>query len=119
MDRQEFGGADGTTFVDGLANNINNAAEGLLTDGHHNGSTNVHNGLSADKTFSRVQSDGADVVATQMLSDLEHESVLGALDLKRIENGGKCALELNVDDGTNNLRNFSGSRGKAACLKTT
>jgi hypothetical protein len=49
-----------------------------------------------------------------MLGDLENEAMVRALDLKRIENGGKCALELNVDDGTNNLRNFSGCRGKAA-----
>jgi hypothetical protein len=42
-----------------------------------------------------------------MLSDLENETVLSALDLKSVEDGGKLTIELHIDDGTNDLRNSS------------
>jgi len=42
-----------------------------------------------------------------VLGDFENEAALGSLDFKSIENGGKLAFKLHVDDGTNNLRNLS------------
>lgn len=42
-----------------------------------------------------------------MLGDLEDETVLSAVDLKSIQNGGKLAVELDIDDGTNDLGNFA------------
>jgi len=85
-----------------------------LANRHHNGVAHVHDGLATDETFSGVESDGAHVIATQMLGNFEHKAVAAILYLEGIENWGKGALELNVDDSTNNLRNLSGSRGKAA-----
>ena len=114
MDRKVLVGTDGTTLIDGLTDNIDNATEALLADGDHNGVAHVHDGLATDEAFSGVKSNGAHVIATQMLGDLEHKAVVAFLNLKGIENGGERALELNVDDSTNNLRNLSGSRGKAA-----
>ena len=114
MDREVLVGTDGTTLINGLANHINNATEALLANGHHNGVAHVHDGLATDEAFGGVESNGAHVVTTQMLGDLEHKAVVAFLHLKGIENGRECALELNVDDSTNNLRNLSGSRGKAA-----
>jgi hypothetical protein len=38
-----------------------------------------------------------------MLSDLEDETVLSAVDLKCVENGREVSVELDVDDGTNDL----------------
>ena len=52
-----------------------------------------------------------------MLGDFENEAALGSLHLKGIENRGKLAFKLHVDDGTNNLRNLSvclNGSGKAA-----
>ena len=63
--------------------------------------------MSADETLSRVKSDGADVVATEMLGNFEDKSVFGSLNLKGIENRGEVALELHIDDGTNDGGNFS------------
>ena len=42
-----------------------------------------------------------------MLGDLEDETVLSAVDLKSVEDGGEVTVELDVDDGTNNLGNSS------------
>lgn len=107
MDGSELVGSDGATLVNGLTNHIDNSAESFGADGHQNGGTGVVDGLSTDKTFSGVQSNSSDVVTTQVLSDLEHESVLHTLDFKSVENRRESTLELHVDDGTNNLRNLS------------
>jgi hypothetical protein len=38
-----------------------------------------------------------------MLSDFENKTVLGSYDLKGIQNFRKIAIELHIDDGTDNL----------------
>ena len=118
MDGQEALGVDGATLVDGLADDIDDSAEGAGTDGNLNGIASVDDGLATHETLSGVESDGSDVVATQVLGDLEHESVLDTLDFKSVENWGQGALRLHVDDGTNNLRNLSVSNlsGEATCI---
>jgi hypothetical protein len=40
-----------------------------------------------------------------MLGNFEDETVLGSVDLKSFENGGEVTVELDIDDGTNNLGN--------------
>ena len=107
MDRSELIGLDGATLINGLTNNINDSSESLGADGHENWGTSVVDGLATDETFSRVESDGSDVVATQVLGDLEDESVCDTINFKSVENWGQSSLELHVDDGTNNLRNLS------------
>ena len=114
MDGAELGGVDGTTFVNGLANNVDGAAESLGADGNHDGVSSVGDGLSTDETLSGVHSDGADVVSTQVLGDLEDEDLVSLLNFEGIQNGGKGTLEMDVDDSTNNLGNLSIGRGKAA-----
>ena len=42
-----------------------------------------------------------------MLGDLKDETVLSSINLKSIQNGGKLAFELDIDDGTNDLGNFA------------
>ena len=114
MNGQELGVANGATLVDGLTDDVDDAAEGLRTDGHLNGIASVAHGLATHKTLGGVEGDGAHVVATQVLGDLENEAVLGALNLERVENGRKLALELDIDDGTNNLGNLARGGTKAA-----
>jgi hypothetical protein len=42
-----------------------------------------------------------------MLSNFEDESVLGSLDFEGIKNGRKAVFELDIDDGTDDLRDFA------------
>jgi hypothetical protein len=42
-----------------------------------------------------------------MLGNLEDETVLSSFDLKGVQNGGELTVELDIDDGTNNLGNSS------------
>ena len=115
MDGESLLVTDRTTFVNWLTDDIDNTAKGFGTNRHLNGVASVLDGLATDETFSGVKSDGSHVVATQMLSDFKDETVLSALNLERVEDGRKFALELHIDDGTNNLGNLS--RGEAAYSK--
>ena len=107
MDGSELGSVDGTALVNGVTDHIDNSSQGFRTDGDENGCTSVVDGLTSDETVSGVQGDGSHVVTTEMLSDLEHETVLSAVDLEGVENGGESTIELHVDDGTNDLGNSS------------
>jgi hypothetical protein len=49
-----------------------------------------------------------------MLGDLEDETVLGSLHFESVENWRELAIELDIDDGTNNLGNFSRSDAAGA-----
>ena len=80
MDGTVLVGVDRTSFVDGLADNINDSAKCLGTDWHHDGMSSVQNCLSSNQTLSGVQSDSAHVVATKMsaqdVDDLDAEAKL-------------------------------------------
>ena len=115
MDGESLLVTDGTTLVNWLTDDIDNTAEGLGTYRHLNGVASVLDRLTTNETFSRVKSDGSYVVATQMLSDFKDETVLGALNLESIENGRKFTFELDINDGTDNLGNFSSSGAETTC----
>ena len=119
MNWQELVGLNWTTLVNWLTNHIDNSSEGLWADWHENWSASVFHLLATDETFSGVQSNGSDVVATQVLGDLKNETVLGTFDLKRIENGREFTLELDVNDGTDDLGNLSSGGAKASCCTET
>ena len=119
MNWSVFVSFDGTTFVNGLTNNINDSSKSLGSDWNQDRVAGVQNWLSSDETFSGVESDGSHVVATQVLGDFEDESVRDTLDLKSVKNWGKLTFELHVDDGTNNLRNLSMSDLCAEATYTT
>lgn len=115
VDGSELFGVDGATFVNRLTDNINDSAESFGANGDANRVARVVDQLTAHKTLGGVQSDGSHVVATQVLGDLEHESVFDTLNLKRVVDGRQRPLELHVHDGTNNLRNLSfGNHGAEA-----
>ena len=119
VDREELLGVNGTTLVDGLTNDIDDAAKSLRADRHLNGGLSVHDGLTTHETLGGVEGDSAHVVATQVLGDLKNKTVLSVLHLKCIENGREFTLELDVDDGTDNLGNLSIHGAEATCCTET
>jgi len=98
---------DGTALIDRLTNDIDDSTEGLGADGNHNGVASVDDILTTHKTLSGVESNGAHIVSTQMLGDFEDKTRAGTLDLKGVEDRGQLSFEFDVNDGTNDLRNFS------------
>jgi hypothetical protein len=105
MDWQVLSSDDWSLFINWLTNDVHNSTKGSWSNWHHDGVSSIIDLLSSDETLSRIQSDGSNVVSTQMLGDLENESVLNSLDFKGIENWGKVSFELHVNDGTDNLGN--------------
>lgn len=110
MDRAELVGADGSFLIDGLSNHVDDPSQGLGAHGDLDRVSSVQNLLAPDQALGGIERDGPDVAAAEMLGDLKDESVLSALDLKRVENRGQLSVKLNVDDGTDNLGYFSRER---------
>jgi len=107
MDGEELGSLDRALLIDGLANDIHNSTQGLGANGHHDWVASVSDLLASDETFSGVEGDSSDVVATEMLGNLEDESVVDTLDLQGVKNRGEVSLELDVYDCANDLGDLS------------
>ena len=103
MNGEELVALDGTTFVNGLANDVHDTAEGGGTDGDTDGGAGVDNLLATDETLGTVHSDGADRVLAEVSRDLEDETTTVEVnDLERVENGREVfSVKLNVDNSTN------------------
>jgi len=101
VDSLEGVSLDWASLVDWGTNDVDNSAEGGGTDWDHNWVTGVKNVLTSNDSLGGVHSNGSDGVLTQVLSDLEHQSVLSALNLESVQNWWSIAIELDVDDWTN------------------
>lgn len=57
-------GVDGSSLVDGLSNDVHDAAESLGSDGDLDRISGVDDFVSTDKTLGTVHSDGTDDIVT-------------------------------------------------------
>ena len=96
--------ADRAALVDRLADDVHDAAERLRADGHADLRAGGGDALAAGQAFGRVHGDGADDVLAEVLGDLEDEAVAVIVGLERGEDRRKLALERDVDDGADDLR---------------
>lgn len=103
MDGQKFNTLDGTTFVNGFANNVHDASKSSNTDGDKDGVTSVDDLCTTDETLCTVHGNSTNGVLSQMRSDLEDKTTTTeVLNLQGVKNWRKVVgVELNVDDGTN------------------
>ena len=97
-----------TSLVHGLADDVDDAAERAVADGHHDGGARVGHGLAAHEAFRRVHGDAAHGAFTQMLGHFQHEARALVAGLQRVEDLWQMALELHVDDGADDLGDFAG-----------
>ncbi len=73
------------------------------------GRAGVGHGLAADQAFGGVHGDGAHGVLAQVLGDLQHQAeglaglLVGVGGLQRVEDRRQVAVELDVDDGADDL----------------
>ncbi len=74
-------GVDGSSFIDGVADDVHDSAEGLWSDGDADGGTSVDDFLASDETLGGVHGDSSDSGVSQMLGDFEDQSVLDSFDL--------------------------------------
>ena len=116
MDRPVFLGVDRTAgVVDRLAEHVQDPAERLRTDRDGDRGAEILGDHAALHAIGRLHRDGADAVLAQVLLDLGDDvdlpRLLGVcLDAQGVVNLRKAArLELDVDDGTNDLDDASDS----------
>ncbi len=79
VDRPALLGKDRTEAVDGLADQVEHAAEGLDAHRHAHRRAGVEDGGAALETVGGAQSDGAHAAAAEMLGDLAPERLLDGL----------------------------------------
>ena len=103
MDWEEFICINWALLIDWLTNNVDNSSESFWSYWDDNWAAGVLDTLSSNETLGGIQGNGSHIVTTQMLGDLQYESVIGSLHLKGIKNWRKISLELHIDDGTNDL----------------
>ncbi len=121
VDGEELDALDGTTLVNGLANDVHDTAEGGGTDGDTDGGTRVDDLLATDETLGTVHSDGTDGVLTEVSGDLEDETTTVEVnDLERVEDGGEVfGLKLHVDDGTDDRLYVAGRDLRLSRVRTS
>jgi hypothetical protein len=111
VDRKGHLLADWSTLIDRLTDDVDNASKELVTDWDIDRSTLINHLLATLKTLGGIHSNSADGVLTKMLSDLEHDANVVVLDLESIQNVWELAIELDVDDGTNDLGDGASTGG--------
>jgi peptide chain release factor 1 len=110
VNRKALVSLDRTTLVNGVTSDVHDTAKSRGADGNSDGSTGIMGSSTSDETLSTVHGNATDDVLTQMLGDLENELLTIVLSLNRVENGRELsAIELDVDDGTDDLVNLSGA----------
>jgi hypothetical protein len=131
VDGEKLLRADRARLVDGLAHDVENAAEGLGADGHHDGVGRGEHVLAAAEAVGGVHGDGAHGVFPEVLGDLEHkipprvgDGLVGNLQ-RGIDRGHGARWKLHIDDGSDNLGDSTGGllrhrwyprpRGKGRC----
>ena len=119
MDRAELDALDGTPLVDGLANDVHDAAQSTLPNRDPDGSTSVHNLLSADETLGTVHSNGSDRILAKVSGNFENETTtMEILDFKSVEDRWEVVgLELHIYDSTNDRLDVTNSSGSLRSIR--
>ena len=94
---------DRAGLVHRLADDVHDAAERAVADRNLDRRAGVGHGLAAHETFGRVHRDAAHRDLAEMLGDFEHQAVAVVGGLERVQDLGQVAVELDVDDGADDL----------------
>ncbi len=109
VDRRAQVGVDRAALVDRIADDVENAAQGLRTNRHRDLRASGGDRLTAGQTVGRVHRDGADGVFTQVLGNFEHQAGAVVVGFQRRENRRQFAVEGHVDDGADDLADLAAS----------
>ncbi|MEY3492419.1 MAG: hypothetical protein RL309_1547 [Verrucomicrobiota bacterium] len=114
VNRVALGVLHRTAFVDGVAGDVEDAAEDAVADGHGDRGTRIDGGATAHEAFGGGHRDGTDEPVTEVLLDLKDEARVLTFDLivdldRVVDLGDLIDRELDVDDGAEDLgdRSFS------------
>jgi hypothetical protein len=110
---KSLGGVDWSTLINGLANNVDDTTEEAVSDWHLDWRAGVNDSLTTDQTVGCVHSNGTNGIFAKMLGNLEDKTDIVILNLKGVEDRRELAIELNVNNSTNDLSHatLAGSGG--------
>ena len=119
MDREPLRpGGNRRAIVDRVAEQIENASEGGLTDRNHNWAAGINRVHTADKTVRRAERDGANDVVPEVLCYFTNE-IDAALLIRNgdrvIDAGKRIGWKAGVDDGAENLDDGAGTGHERSC----
>ena len=95
-------------FVNGVAGDVHDATQCCGTHGHRNLTASVFNSLATHEAFGGVHSNGAHCVFAKVLGHFENEVFALVLGFQGVQDLRQVAFELNIDDGADDLGDFSG-----------
>ena len=79
MDGEQLLVLDGSTLVDGLADDVHDAAETATSDGNHDGLAGVAGWVATDETLGTIHSNASHRTLTQMLLHTSASCAIEAL----------------------------------------
>ena len=108
--RQTLAGVDRALLVDGVAQHVHDAAEGLLAHRDGDGLSRVRDREAAREALGRAHGDGAHDAIAELLLHLERQSALrddeGVVNLRDL-----LPRKFDVDDGADDLDDFAAAHG--------
>ena len=105
MDRGAHLGDHWTPLVDRLADDVEDAAQGLGSDRHRDRLAGIRHFGAAHQPVGRIHRDRADNVLPELLRHFEDQSSAAIIDVQRGQDRRQLAVEVDVDDGADHLRN--------------
>jgi hypothetical protein len=113
VNRVALGVRDRTLVVDGVARDVEDAAEHALAHRHRNRLARIRDFHAALEALGRGHGDGAGHAGAEVLLDFEREALRpaggGELDHERLIDGRDGVFgELHVDDGADDLEDLAG-----------
>ena len=79
-----------------------------VADRNHDRSAGVAHRLAANEAFGNVHGDAAHRAFAEMLGDFENQTVAVVLGFQRVQDLRQMTVELDVDDGADDLRDAAG-----------
>ena len=96
-------GLDRAALVDGLADDVDDAPQHLRPHRHRDAFAGIGHLVAAHEPVRGVHGDAAERALAQMLRHLEHQPVALVVDVQRVQDRRKLALELHVHDRAHDL----------------
>ena len=102
--------ANRTQLINGLADDVDDAAEELVAHRHEDGGTYILHNLATLKALGGIHCNSADSVLAEMLCDLENKAVCRAFNLVSTDQSVLTSTETEHDDTEHDAGNTSASQ---------
>ena len=106
---------DRAALVDRLADDVEDAAQGLRADRHRDRLAGIDDLGAAHQPVGRVHRDRAHGVLAEMLRHFEHQGAAAVVDVQRVQDRRQLAVEMDIDDGADDLGDRADRIGARWC----